>query len=144
MNNYSGILYRVWGVCGILFCVGVLCVLIKKPWMDSFSLQKCKEGIIIIIASVLLGLIYLTRIIFPDIDMFAGEFVSCNRDSRVAPPLPLTDKYLFENEQGDKNAFFLDILSKKEIIGTDLIINAKYMVYYDSFTKVIVRIEQTE
>ena len=33
MNNFSGIIYRIWGVCGVMLLLGIVCILFEKPWL---------------------------------------------------------------------------------------------------------------
>lgn len=91
-----------------------------------------------------MSLVYISRVVFPNVSSYAGEFVSTNRNSRVAPPLPLTSEYVFWNGEGKKQVFYLDALSKKEIIPYELETGKEYIIYFDDFTNVIVKIEAIE
>ena len=90
MNNYSGIVYRIWGVCGVMLLLGVVCILFEKPRLHKNWLQRCKFGLLTIAFAVCLGAVYASRIFFPNVLSYTGEFVDTHRNSRVAPPLPLT------------------------------------------------------
>lgn len=141
MNNYSGIVYRIWGVCGVMLLLGVVCILFEKPRLHKNWLQRCKFGLLTIAFAVCLGAVYSSRIFFPNVLSYTGEFVDTHRNSRVAPPLPLTNEYVFWNGEGKRKVFYLDVLSKKEIYPFEFETGEKYTVYYDSFTKVITRVE---
>ena len=141
MNNYSGIVYRIWGVCGVMLLLGIVCILFEKPRLHKNWLQRCKFGLLTIAFAVCLGAVYASRIFFPNVLSYTGEFVDTHRNSRVAPPLPLTNEYVFWNGEGNRKVFYLDVLSKKEIYPFEFETGEKYTVYYDSFTKVITRVE---
>ena len=144
MYNYSGIFYRIWGVCGIIFLVGVMCILLERPWKIGFTLKKCKLGIGIVVFAVCLGLVYGSRILFPNISSYTGEFIETHRNSRVAPPFPVTNEYTFWNSEEKKQVFYLDVFSKNKIYPFEFVKGQRYMVYYDEFTNVIVRVDVIE
>lgn len=144
MYNFSGVFYRIWGVCGILLLVGILCILVERPWAKKVTLKDLKAGLLITVFAIGLGLVYTSRIVFPDVLSYTGEFVDTHRNSRVAPPLPLTDEYVFWNGEGKKQVYYLDIFSKKEIFPWELEYGQQYTIYYDDFTNVIVRVEPIE
>ena len=144
MYNFSGVFYRIWGVCGILLLVGVGCILVERPWAKKVTLKDLKAGLLITVFAIGLGLVYTSRILFPDVLSYTGDFVDTHRNSRVAPPLPLTDEYVFWNGEGKKQVFYLDIFSKKEIFPCELEYGQQYTIYYDDFTNVIVRVEPVE
>ena len=143
VNNFSGIYYRLWGVCGIILFIGVMLLLFKKPWSESFEMKKCKIEIVMIAFAVCLALVYVSRIVFPKVSSYTGVFVETHRNSRVAPPLPLTYEYVFWNGDGKKKVVYLDILSKKEIIPFEFEVGQEYTLYYDEFTKVITRVQSS-
>ena len=140
MFNFSGIWYRVWGVCGVILFLGIVCILFERPWSKNVKAKKDKFGFIIVIFAICLGLIYVSRIVFPDVSSYTGEFVDSHRDSRAAPPLPLTSEYVFWNGEGKKQGFYLDVLSKKEIVPDEFVYGQKYTIYFDKFTSVIVKV----
>ena len=106
MYNFSGVLYRIWGVCGIVFLLGVLCILFEKPWINGFRFRNCKLGIIIVAFAICMSLVYASRIILPKVSLYTGAFVEDQRNSRVAPPLPVTYEYVFWDGEGKKKCFF--------------------------------------
>lgn len=144
MNNFSGVLFRIWGVCGIIFLLGVTGILLDKPWSKNFKIRKCKAEIAAIAFAVCLGLIYASRILFPDVSSYTGEFIDSHRDSGAAPPLPVTSEYVFWTGEGTKKCFYLDTFSKKKIYPFEFEKGKEYTVYFDKFTKVIVRVEVSE
>lgn len=142
MYNFSGIIYRLWAVCGIILLLAIISALFKKPW-KGISLKSLKMEIIVILFSVILGIVYLSRIIFPDISVYTGNFIETHRNSRVAPPLPFTSEYVFYNGEGKKQEYYLDSFSRKEICPEDFELNQEYTIYFDKFTDVIVKVEKT-
>jgi len=144
MFNFSGVFYRIWGVCGILLLLGVVCILVEKPWAKKIKLKDLKIGLVGIALAIGLGLVYASRIVFPDVLSYTGEFVDTHRNSRVAPPLPLTDEYVFWNGEGKRQVFYLDFFSKKEIFPYEFEYGRQYTIYYDDFTNVIVKVEPVE
>jgi hypothetical protein len=121
--------------------LGVVCILFNKPWAKSFKIQDCKLGVIIIAIAVCMGLVYASRIAFPDVSSYVGEFVDVHRNSRVAPPLPITYEYVFWDGEGEKKVFYLDVFSKREIFPDEFVNDQKYKIYYDEFTNVIIKVE---
>ena len=107
MFNFSGVLYRIWGVCGEILVLGVACILLNRPWA-----RKVK---IMIAAAIGLSLLYASRIVFPGVSSYTGEFIDSHRNSRVAPPLPVTNEYVFWNGEG-KNKLFIWTFSQKRNI----------------------------
>lgn len=144
MFNFSGVFYRIWGVCGILLLVGILCILVERPWAKKVTLKDLSAGLLGIAFAICLGLVYASRILFPDVLSYTGEFIDTHRNSRVAPPLPFTREYVFWNGEGKKQVFYLDTFSKKEIFPCELEYGQQYTIYYDDFTNVIVRVEPVE
>ncbi len=83
------------------------------------------------------------KTVMPDIVSCEGAFVYEYRDSRVAPPLPLTAGYVFDVvDEEDNLVFYLDVYSKKKIYPYEFIENKTYKVYYEKDTKIIVGIEE--
>lgn len=141
MYNFSGIVYRIGGVSGIMLLLGIICILLEKPWIKGFKFKSCMIGMLLVIAGIGSGVFFASRIVFPDVSSYTGEFIRSNRDSTVAPPLPLTNEYVFWNGEGKKQGFYLDVLSKKEIFPYDFEEGQEYMIYFDEVTNVIVRVD---
>lgn len=116
----------------------------NKPWRQGFKIKQCKAGILLVLFAICFGLVLISRIVFPDVSDYTGTFVETYRDSAVAPPLPFTDADIFWNGEGKKEPVYLDIFSKKEIFPNEFIEGKEYKVYFDSFTKVIVKVEIIE
>ena len=144
MYNFSGIIFRIWGVCGISLGLCLLCILVDKPWTKKFKIKKHIVELLGIAFVLGLGAVYLFRIVSPGISSFSGSFVSTNRNSRVAPPLPVTSQYVFENEDGYKKVVYLDVFSKKKIQPEGFDKGVEYTIYFDEFTNVIVRVEEVK
>ena len=141
MYNFSGLLFRLWGVCGILLLLGVVCIILTKPWVNKFKIKKCILGILIIAFSIGLGAVYIFRIVSPDVSSYTGQFIETSRNNREAPPLPVTNKYVFWNGEGKKQPFYLDLFSKEDIYPYDFEEGKEYTIYYDTFTWIIVKVE---
>ena len=88
MYNYSGIWFRIWGVCGIILLLPIVSWLFHCPWKKKVRIQGMKTEIIAVIGVIVLTLYYLSRIVFPNVASYTGTFESSYRDSSVAPPLP--------------------------------------------------------
>lgn len=115
MFNFSGVLYRIWGVCGVILVLGVARILLNRPWARKVKIKDCKLGLIMIAAAIGLGLLYATRIVFPGVLSYTGEFIDSHRNSRVAPPLPATNEYVFWNGEGKKQSFIWTFSQKRNI-----------------------------
>lgn len=145
MYNFSSIIYRLWAECGIVFALGILCVLLDKPWKKPRKKSRGYFlGILMIIVAFGLGGFYVSRLIRKDISIYRGEFVNSYRNSRVAPPLPFTNEYVFWNGEGKKQGFYLDIFSKKEVYPLEFEEGKEYVIYFDKVTDLIVAIDVIE
>lgn len=113
MFNFSGVLYRIWGGCGAILVLGVACILLNRPWARKVKIKDCKLGLIMIAAAIGLSLLYASRIVFPGVSSHTGEFIDSHRNSRVAPPLPVTNEYVFWNGER-KNKLFIWTFSQKK------------------------------
>lgn len=141
MFNYSGLIYRIWGVAGIIAVVGLIGILTARPWRKKFKISTIIIDLVFIAFAICLGLAYYSSILFPNISSYTGEFITMNRNSRVAPPLPVTYEYIFWDGEGIKPKFYLDTFSKNKIYPYEFEVGKKYTVYFDEFTSIIVRIE---
>ena len=141
MYRLDGLLYRVFCVGGIILIVSVILLLLSKFW-DKRRLNR--SDLRIAIFGIVLSLIYcgayVYKIINPDILAYQGYFEEAYRDSRVAPPIPATYAYVFSNNES-KKAFYLDSISKKNIIKQDFKKGDIYCVYYEKGSRIIVGIE---
>lgn len=141
MYYYDGIIYRIWGVSGIMMLLGGICILLDRPWKRGFKLSECKVSILLITGACVLGLFYASRVCMPTVQYFEGVFVEEHRNSRVAPPLPLTNEYTFSDGSKPNPVFYLDVISKDSIFPYDFVEGIKYRVYYDELLHIIVRVE---
>ena len=144
MYNFSGIIYRIWAVCGIIFVLGMFLFLMEKPWKNGLKAKDCKTAIIVMACAICMGLVYTSRIIWPDVSSYTGDFIESHRNSRVAPPLPFTIQYTFWNGEGLRKVFYLDISSKEEIFPYEFKEGKEYTIYFDEFTNVIVKVDVEE
>ena len=144
MFNFSGVLYRIWGVCGVILVLGVACILLNRPWARKVKIKDCKLGLIMIAAAIGLSLLYASRIVFPGVSSYTGEFIDSHRNSRVAPHLPVTNEYVVLEWRKEKTNFFIWTFSQKRNIPDDFVSDRKYTIYFDEFTNVIVQVECIE
>lgn len=141
MYNYSGLYFRIWGVCGIVALIGVCCLLITLDRSAKNKKETFVAGILALVVAVVMGSIYFSAIQNPDITVLEGVFVEEYRDSRVAPPLPVTHRYVFADRDGKRKFVYLDMWSKKEIHDEAFIVDQKYRITYEAKLDVIVAVE---
>ena len=140
--NYSGIFYRLWAECGFLLGIGTLLLLIvRRNKGDSGNRQSALAGVLCLLLGVGLMVNYGYCIAKPDIQSFQGVFETEYRNSRVAPPLPLTMEYTFRDAAGKCHLVYLDVLSKKEIFPSGFDEGENYTVIYEGRTNIILKIE---
>lgn len=140
MNNFSGLIYRIrWSYLPLLL-LGIALVMLDRPWKRGLKLSFW-IGVSLILFETICIIAIVIRIMNPVVDSYEGAFVREYRDSRVAPPLPFTDAYVFDNGVEKKSTFYLDVFSKEKVFDCELIDGGYYYVFYDRLTKVIVRIE---
>lgn len=137
MYNFEGILYRVWGVGGFFVLLGIGCLLVSR--INSVSVDKgcVLAGILCIIWGIASAVYYGFCYFFPQVESVQCTFVEEYRDSRVAPPLPFTMEYTFQSEEG-YTELYLDVLSKKNVLEENLILQKEYIVFYETRTEIIV------
>ena len=140
MYNFSGVYFRIWGVCAIIVLIGIICILITKLWL-GFNFKKCAFGMFAVLFGLIMSLVYIKGVVCQDVCSYTGVFVQTTRNSRVAPPLPVTREYVFYNGEGKKQEFYLDAFSKKEVFPYDFKVGETYTVYFEKFSSVIVKVE---
>ena len=140
--NYSGIIYRIWAVGGALVLLGIGCLLASGIRTKSFSKQCFWAGILCVVYGLGTAVYYIVQLVSPDVASLHGVFYEEYRNSRVAPPLPFTMEYSFYDENNDSRVFYLDVLSKKEIIPEGFLEDKEYIIYYETRTNIIVGAER--
>ena len=137
MNDYSGIIHRIYEEIIPIFVIGL--VMFWIAFHDSPAKKKrylCIAWIAMVL-SVLEGGFYIYKSKYPIVLCHRGYF-----DRQYSAPRSLsTDAYVFSNEHGRKPIFYLDDASKKKIFEEDLIEGVEYLVFYEKDTKIIVRLE---
>ena len=138
--NYSGLWYRV-----IAECLLMIVIISVAIFFEAKRTPKRKDRLIVLSASIALFVgiasLYLYRIACGDTAVYSGQFVVSRRNSRVAPPLPLTSEYVFQC--GDiKKTFYLDELSKRSIYPGEFEEGSHYVVCYDRLTRVILSVQE--
>ena len=139
--NYSGIIYRIWAVGGAMVLLGIACLLVSGIRTKSFSKQCFLAGVLCVIYGLGTAVYYIAQLVSPDVSSLHGVFYEEYRNSRVAPPLPFTMEYSFYDENNDSRVFYLDVLSKKEIIPEGFLEDKEYIIYYEASTNIIVGVE---
>ncbi len=142
MLNYSGIVYRIWGKAGMMILLGIACLIFSGIRTKSFSKQCFLAGILCVLYGCSMAIYYSTRLFSPEVDSYKGVYYEEYRNSRVAPPLPFTMEYSFYDETNESKVFYLDILSKKEIIPEGFLKDEEYLIFYEKHTNIIVCVEK--
>lgn len=140
--NYSGITYRIWAEAGVIVLIGIGCLLASGIRSKSFSKQCFWAGVLGVVYGLGTAAYYVAQLVSPDVSSLHGVFHEEYRNSRVAPPLPFTMEYSFCDENNDSRVFYLDVLSKKEIIPEGFSENKEYIIYYETSTSIIVGVER--
>ena len=139
--NYSGIIYRIWAVAGAIILLGIGCLLVSGIRTKSFSKQCFLAGVLCVVYGLGTAVYYIAQLVSLDVASLHGVFYEEYRNSRVAPPLPFTMEYSFYDENNDSQVFYLDVLSKKEIIPEGFEEDKEYTIYYETSTNIIVGVE---
>lgn len=139
MYNYDGIIYRIWGVAGAFILLGIGCLLVSQRHTISFDRECYYAGILCAIFGIATAAYYIFCYIHPQVESIQCTLVEERRNSRIAPPLPLTMEYIFLNEEG-YTAFYLDVLSNDTVLEEALVLGEEYTVFYESRTDIIVGI----
>ena len=156
--NTSGLWYRFFAVGGIILLLPILIILLdvyirlnnkKNNRENKKSKKELIREVLVVSFCFIIGLSccihYSYRAVNPEVKCYEGYFEYSNRNSRVAPPLPLTDQFTFSNENDKyKKGFYLDVISKKTIFEDELKIGSLYRVWYEGSTKIILKIELIE
>lgn len=80
----------------------------------------------------------LSRIYFPDIASYTGKFCYYNNASKI---ISNNREYTFENNEGRKQIFYLDVSSRVRIFPNGFEDGKMYTIYFDNFTKTIVKVK---
>lgn len=142
MYDFQGIWYRIIA-CGCVFLILGIWILLGSHFGDSQRIEK-KEfgtGCLSLGFSIIYIIGHLIILSHPEVLICTGIFIEEHRAPRTAPPLPLTWEYTFDT--GEKKRYFdLDTISKKQIFPEEgLELGEKYQIYYEKYTKIIVRID---
>jgi len=146
MYCFSGIWFRIVA-CGAFFLLGgIVFLLLSKFWNASLIIKKhFFKGLIITLFAVGYILYHVFLLVSPSISYATGRLVESRRDSRVAPPWPVTWAYVFDTGDDVKQRYYIDSFSKHKIFPTEVLnSNSVYRVYYEERTKIILKIEECE
>ena len=152
--NTAGLWYRVFGVGGFILALGIISLIFDIPLLrkrrsskKSTKEKSFKKSIIItclvIITGFLVSSFYMYKAILPNEICYEGYYEYSKRNSRVAPPFPVTSEYVFYNDRS-KVGFYLDSYSSKEIFSEDLEEGAFYRIWYEKSTYVILKVEKIQ
>ena len=136
MYDFSGILYLIKWRCGISLIMGLLCLFFAKPWEKGLKNKETVIAVIMIVFSICLGSIYTSRILSPNVSCYKGIYIE-ERPARFQ----FSMEYVFWDGVGLKQPFDLDVFSKRKVFPDQFQLNKEYTVYYDEFTRVIVKVE---
>jgi len=98
LYNFSGILYRMGIVCGVLVLLGIVCILLERMPAKKWKKRADKMGWIMIAGSILLALFYASSIVFPDVSAYTGEFVGRHGNGKGF----MIKEYVFWTGEGTK------------------------------------------
>ena len=149
MNTF-GIWYRVFFPGVFIITIGLIVALltiylrrknVEKPTKKKKIVEVLSLSFIFIVGIGFM-LYYLVIAINPTPVEYVGTFQYEQRNSRVAPPLPVTFEYVFSDEENEYNqVFYMDTFSKEKIFSKDLEQGVTYKIYYDKSTNIIMKIE---
>lgn len=142
MYDYSGIVYRLWGQCGIAILLGLMLVISYKDRSSKGDMGQLYGGIALIAVALIWGARYCACLIAPDVQSVNCTFLDESRNSRIAPPLPFTMQYIVQDESGEKYRLYLDVISKKDIFPEDFCVGEQYVIYFESETDIIVAVDR--
>ena len=141
--NTSGIVYRIFAVYGIIFILGIVCLLLSKFSKNTPKKTEFIIAVIMILFSLVNIGTHIYRAVHPSVLINEGCFIEEYRDSREAPPLPFTYKYVFTSSTSDKKqAFYLDTFSKKNICPDGFLTEEGYRIFYEKNTNIILKVEK--
>ena len=148
--NYGGVIYQALSVGGLLLLaaaiLGVWTYTDRRKNAAKAGKNKVKRNFVIALICGILGAVYMCVLLVfaavPSVDSLRGSFVEQRRTSRGVV-LPFTYEYVFENED-KKTVLRLDAFSKKAVFPDDFLEGRDYCVYYDSRTKIIVKVEAAD
>lgn len=136
--DFSGIYHRIWSVSGKLVVLVIICILLGKPWKKKFLIKNHLWEFFAIIIAIGYAIIMLSRIYFPDIASYTGKFCYYNNASKI---ISNNREYTFENNEGRKQIFYLDVSSRVRIFPNGFEDGKMYTIYFDNFTKTIVKVK---
>ena len=85
---------------------------------------------------------YLYVLMNPLIISFTGKFKESYRDSRIAPPLPVTRAYVFDIGEKTNKVVYLDAFTKNKYFQENMMIDDEYTIYYEKRTKIVVGVKK--
>ena len=142
MYNYGGIVYRLWAEGVIISLMGIICMFLFSHFgKKDFNKEIFHGGIFVFLVGLYSVVHCIMCLCSPNVSSFEGTFYQYNRDSREAPPLPFTNRYIFYH--GDTSEYvYLDTFTMEQIHPDDLIIGENYIIYYEDHDDIIVGIEE--
>lgn len=140
MDNYSGIIYRIYAFAGPTLLLGLVLVFLALKEPLSKRKATMRIAILVLIVSIWQGSFYTYKSQNPTVLCHEGYLVEVYRARRA----PFTDAYVFSNSDGLKPTFYLDFFSDEDVFGGELLENVKYQVFYEKDTKIIVRVMQVD
>ena len=136
----QGMLARLWCSCGLVMCIGVLCLIIM--WSEK---EKKKEMIIAGCLCIALGLgegiWHSYALLHPQEQTVCAVFLYDQKKTDVMPLLPSSREYIFRTEQGKIFGLYMDSYVKKQLVSGALEQDKTYRVTYEGRTDLILEIQ---
>lgn len=141
MFDYSGIVYRTLSDGGLILIINVFLIIITKI-TDKKKKQKDKKTILCALVGIVISFVIMFYngwwLLNPSVEFFDGEFRSYNH-ARIGM---FVNEYVFIDENNPDPVFTLDAFSKRKIYNEDFQEGVTYRIYYESHSKIIVRVEK--
>ena len=134
----DGIRYRIFSTGCIVGIMGLFLAIV--------SVVQDKKYLAASFLSLAFSLIYVTSYLYvlmnPLIISFTGKFKESYRDSRIAPPLPVTRAYVFDIGEKTNKVVYLDAFTKNKYFQENMVIDDEYTIYYEKRTKIVVGVKK--
>jgi len=134
----DGIRYRIFSTGCIVGIMGLFLAIV--------SVVHDKKYLAASFLSLAFSLIYVTSYLYvlmnPLIISFTGKFKESYRDSRIAPPLPVTRAYVFDIGEKTNKVVYLDAFTKNKYFQENMMIDDEYTIYYEKRTKIVVGVKK--
>ena len=121
------------GIRSRIFSTGCI-VGIMGLFLAIVSVVHDKKYLAASFLSLAFSLIYVTSYLY--------VFKESYRDSRIAPPLPVTRAYVFDIGEKTNKVVYLDAFTKNKYFQENMVIDDEYTIYYEKRTKIVVGVKK--